>query len=91
MRDMREDERVRWDVTIPNAGKSRKGERVKTVISALVLLALLAGPALIRDDKGGSKAGRPAGDAGAEVAATHTAADSAGTQYERYFPGRQTM
>jgi hypothetical protein len=100
---MRDEERVRWDVTIPNAGGSRTGDRLKTVVSALVLLVLLAGPVLIREKGGGSEAGRPAGGglqaaaggagggATAEVVATHAATDSAGTRYERYFPGRQAM
>jgi hypothetical protein len=99
---MRDEEQVRWDVTVPKKG-SRKSDRVKTIISALVLLALLVGPALIREKKSGSEAGRQAagevqaanagagGGATAEVVAAQTAADSAGTRYERYFPGRQAM
>ena len=106
---MKHAERVRWDVKAPGKGRAGKDSKLKTVLSALVLIALLAAPALI-SERGKSKSELLAARgvdlqelrtaAATGVAGTRTsreagtskqAADTAGTRYERYFPGRQAM
>ena len=106
---MKHAERVRWDVTAPGRGRAGKESKWKTVLSALVLIALLAVPALI-SERGKSQSElladrsvdsqelRTAAATGGaetrtsrEAGTSKQAADTAGTRYERYFPGRQAM
>jgi len=69
------------------------------ILSALLLAALLLGPALVSRRPGGATEPEPqraaTALASARCAADSTVktgrADSAGMHYERYFPGRQAM
>jgi len=104
---MRNKEQSRWDVRLPENKAAKGGNRLKTVLSGLVLLALVAGPVMLTKSKESGRKGlgpesneAPAAqaaaltwndEAGDETKEGKSNSDSTGAQNGRYFPGRQAM
>jgi hypothetical protein len=104
---MRDKEQGRWDVRLPENAAAKGENKLKALISGLVLLALVAGPILVTKGKesgseglGPESSGAPAaqaaavswdGEAGDKTKEEINRADSTGAQHGRYFPGRQAM
>ena len=85
-------------------GESEGRGKTRMFLSGLILAGLLAGAAMLPDNKntevkkpqqGGSAQAGPAQvakvDSGGVKTTANDAVDSAGTQDRRYFPGRQAM
>ena len=104
---MRNKEQSRWDVRLPENKAAKRGSGLKTVLSGLVLLALVGGPIVLSKSKEpGSKGFGPEssetaiaqeaaltwdGEAGDKTKEGKSESDSTGAQHGRYFPGRQAM
>jgi len=104
---MRDKEQRRWDVRLPENKAAKGGNRLKIVLSGIVLLALVAGPIMLTKSKeSGSKGLGPEsseapvaqaaaltwdGEAGDQAKEGRSDSDSTGAQNGRYFPGRQAM
>jgi hypothetical protein len=104
---MRDKEQRRWDVRLPENNVAKGGNRLKTVLSGLVLLALVAGPIMLtKSRESGSKGLGPEssdapvaqaaaltwdGEAGDTAKEAKSDSNSTGAKNGRYFPGRQAM
>ena len=100
-------ERVRWDLTLPEDVTVKRDSKLRTALSGVVLLALVAGPMMIKakeqppcDEVGPESSRAPAtevtavswnGETGQKAKEDNNRADSTGAQHGRYFPGRQAM
>jgi len=102
---MSSDKHVEWDVHIPEKYRTGREGRSKLVVSGLILAALVAGPLVLFDGRDSEdKQARSGNEAAVSVSsrtpesetpvqadAAASDVDTAGVQYERYFPGRQAM